>query len=207
MTSVIYLHGFASSPASTKARAFERSLTDAGFAVQVPDLAQGRFEQLTVTDQLAVIERAAGGGPISLIGSSLGGYLAALFAARHPEVERVVLMVPAFAFARRWQDWLGAEAIAQWRATGHREFFHYGENRPLNLGYQLLADAQRYEDYPEVHQPTLIFHGANDSDVPPDVSHEFARRHSNARLEILDSDHQLTDQIDYMATEIRKFLR
>ena len=207
MTPVLYLHGFASSPASTKARAFERILSAAGCRVAIPDLAEGRFEQLTITAQLALIERAGGGGPVSLIGSSLGGYLAALYAARHAEVDRVVLMAPAFTFARLWHEWLGEVEIVRWRETGGREFFHYGENRPVQLGYQLLADADGYEDYPEVTQPTLIFHGAHDTDVPPEVSREFARRRPNARLEILDSDHQLTDQIDYMAAKVLEFLR
>lgn len=207
MTPILYLHGFASSPASTKARAFDRYLSQAGFAVQVPDLAEGRFEQLTIAGQLAVIERAAAGRSVSLIGSSLGGYLAALFAARHPTVEKVVLLAPAFTFARLWHSWLGAEAVEQWRVTGSREFFHYGENRAVNLGYQLLADAESYEDYPAVTQPTLIFHGAHDDSVPPRCSEEFARTRPNVRLEILNSDHQMTDQIDFLTRRTLEFLQ
>ena len=206
MTPVLYLHGFASSPASTKALAFARHLSAAGYTVSAPDLAEGHFERLTVTGQLAVIERAAGGRPVSLIGSSLGGYLAALFAARHPEVERVVLLAPAFGFARLWRDWLGDQGIDQWRRTGFREFFHYGENRSIPLGYQLFADAETYEDFPGFPQPALLFHGARDTDVPPALSHEFAARHPNVRLEILDSDHQMTDRIAYMAPKILEFL-
>ena len=52
-----------------------------------------------------VIERAVGEQPAILIGSSLGGYLAALYAARHPaQIERLVLLAPAFQFPRRWRE-------------------------------------------------------------------------------------------------------
>jgi pimeloyl-ACP methyl ester carboxylesterase len=207
MTRVIYLHGFASSPASSKARFFRESLERAGFRVDVPDLAAGDFEHLTITGQLAVVEQIAAGEPVSLIGSSLGGYLAALYAARHPEVRRAVLLAPAFVFSRLWSSTEdGPEEVEEWRRTGTKAVFHYGENRMCQLGYQLLADAGRYEDYPEFSQPALIFHGIHDESVPVSSSREFAAAHSNATLEVLDSDHQLLNVLDYLATRIIPFL-
>ena len=104
MSRLLYLHGFASGPASKKARIFRDRFADAGIQLNVPDLAAGDFENLTITAQLGVVEREAGGGPVRLIGSSMGGYLAALYASRHPETERMVLLAPAFDFVRRWQE-------------------------------------------------------------------------------------------------------
>src|SRR5437764_5917323 len=99
---IVYLHGFASGPTSSKARHFRDRLKDAGFTVDVPDLAAGDFEHLTISGQLRVLEQAAGTGKLHLIGSSMGGYLAALYAARHSAVERLVLLAPAFRFNSRW---------------------------------------------------------------------------------------------------------
>ncbi len=65
---VIYLHGFASSPGSKKARYFRDAFQD----LIVPDLAESNFESLTITGQLAVVEREARGRAVALIGSSLG---------------------------------------------------------------------------------------------------------------------------------------
>jgi uncharacterized protein len=95
----VYLHGFASSPNSRKARFFEERFNELGIGLEVPDLAEGNFRNLTLTAQLNVVSRLCSGQPASLIGSSMGGYLAALYAARHPEVERLVLLAPAFSFA------------------------------------------------------------------------------------------------------------
>jgi hypothetical protein len=206
MTRIVYLHGFASGPHSSKARYFREFLEAAGARVDVPDLADGDFEHLTITGQLAVIHRVAAGDPVALIGSSLGGYLAALYAARHPQVRRVVLMAPAFGFAQHWPERLGTAQVDAWRRAGTMEVFHYADNRPLPLGYQLLADGERYEVYPDFPQPALIFHGLHDDAVPVRYSEEFAASHSNATLEVLDSGHDLLNVLDYMAPKILRFL-
>ena len=91
---VLYLHGFASGPSSGKAQWFRRAFAERGIELEIPDLVEGGFENLTITGQLGVIERAAKGEPVSLIGSSMGGYLAALYASRHPEAARLVLLAP-----------------------------------------------------------------------------------------------------------------
>jgi uncharacterized protein len=205
MTRVIYLHGFASGPSSGKARYFRQRLESAGFNVAVPDLAAGDFEGLTISSQLDVIARAASGGPVSLIGSSLGGYLAALYAARHAEVDRVVLLAPAFGFARRWAERMGPAALKEWRRNRTIQIFHYGEGRNLPLGYQLLDDAAQYEDYPTVTQPCLIFHGVKDDVVPLRYSQEFAAR-PNVELHAVDSGHELLDVLDAMGSRVEAFL-
>ena len=206
MERILYLHGFASSPASGKAIYFRDRLSRMGAQVEVPALDGGDFEHLTLTAQLAVMERTAAGQRVALIGSSLGGYLAALYAARHPEVSKLVLMAPAFGFAGRWAEREGREAVEQWRQKGHTELFHYGENRIRRLDYRLLEDAARFEEYPEFHQPALIFHGAHDDVVPARCSEHFASTHANARLEILDSGHELHNVLEYMAAEAARFL-
>jgi pimeloyl-ACP methyl ester carboxylesterase len=206
MTRIIYLHGFASGPQSSKARYFRALLEGAGAQVDIPDLTDSDFEHLTITGQLAVIDRVAAGGAVSLIGSSLGGYLAALYAARHPEVRRVVLLAPAFGFAQRFPERLGTAAVSAWRRTGTIEVFHYADNRARKLGYQLLADGERFEGYPDFAQPALIFHGMHDDAVPARYSEEFAANHPNAALEVLDAGHDLLNVLDYMAPKVLRFL-
>jgi uncharacterized protein len=206
MNRILYLHGFASGPESGKARFFAGQFRTRGVDLEVPDLAHGDFEHLTITGQLRVIESLARGEAVSLIGSSLGGYLAAIYAARRPEVRRVVLLAPAFGFARRWPESLGPEKVAAWKQAGEMEVFHYAEGRPRRLGYALLEDGQRYPDYPDCRQPALVFHGAHDDVVPARFSQEFAATHPNARLEVLDSGHELHNVLEYMAPRVMDFL-
>jgi hypothetical protein len=185
----LYFHGFASGPSSKKAGFFRDRMP----SLEVPDLAEGDFEQLTISSQLEVVENLAAGEPVSLIGSSLGGYLAALYAARHPEVVKLVLMAPAFGFVKRWTESVDTET---WRKDGFLDVYHYGEKRSRRLSYGLVEDARQYEDFPNFGQPALIFHGLNDNVVPPQLSREFAASHPNARLHLLASDHELLNVLD-----------
>ena len=204
---LIYLHGFASSPASTKAQFFSKKFREAGFDVSIPALDGGDFRNLTITSQLEIVEREARGSDrVMLMGSSLGGYLTAVYAAGHPDqVEQAIMMAPAFCFARRWSTEL--PAMAEWRLTGVMELFHYGERRNCEISYNLIADGLEYDDYPAVQGPALILHGALDPVVPVSLSEEFVKR-SPARLVVYPrSGHELTDVVEEMWAEIRSFLR
>lgn len=204
MKRVVYLHGFASSPRSSKAQFFLRQFAASGVAMEIPQLDENRFEALTISSQLRVIGRAVAGEPVVLMGSSLGGYLAALYAARHPHlVERLVLLAPAFRFPQRWQERYSPEA---WKREGSITVFHYGDGQERRLGYQFVEDAIQYEEEPELLQPALIFHGRRDEIVPAGISEAYAAVHSNVRLVLLDSGHELTDVLDRMWAEIPKFL-
>jgi pimeloyl-ACP methyl ester carboxylesterase len=207
MADVVYLHGFASGPGSRKAQVIRRSLEAAGFEVAVPDLADGNFEALTITGQLSVLERIAGGKPVRLVGSSMGGYLAALYAAAHPEVTQLALMAPAFDFPRAWAAGYDAETLAEWRRTGKMSVFHYAEGGSRDLGYQIVEDAAKYDAFPGFTQPALIFHGVHDSVAPVERSKGFAAGHPNVRLEILDAGHDLLNVLDYMTAAIVSFFR
>ena len=102
MNRIVYLHGFASTPLSTKAQFFKQKFQGAQF--EIPQLDRGDFEKLTVTSQLEVVDQAVHCERVILMGSSLGGYLAALYASRHANVERLVLLAPAFEFPARWRQ-------------------------------------------------------------------------------------------------------
>jgi uncharacterized protein len=203
---LVYLHGFASGPGSRKAQMFAERCAALGMKVETPDLAEGDFRGLTITGQLRVVERAAAGAPVTLVGSSLGGYLAALYAARHAEVRKVVLMAPAFGFARRWAESLGNARLREWEKSGSMEVMHYGSGKPAEIGWGLMEDGRRYEDEPNVGQPTLIFHGRKDVVVPVECSERFAAGRANVRLRVMESDHELGDVVETIWEESRAFL-
>ncbi len=204
---IVYLHGFASSPQSSKAQFFLKRFTQRGVPVEIPQLDDGDFEHLTITGQLSVIDRTVGATPSVLMGSSLGGYLAALYAARHPEiVQKVILMAPAFQFPKRWRERYSPDDLETWRQEGSIRVYHYGYKSEKNLGYSLVEDAQRYENEPNFSQPALIFHGIEDDIVPVSLSEEFVARHPDAILHKFDSGHELTDVLEPMWEAVESFL-
>ena len=194
----VYLHGFASGPQSRKALAFRAALGARGVDLEVPVLDEGDFAHLTITGQLGVIERALGGEPARLIGSSMGGYLAGLYAAGHPEVERLVLLAPAFRFAPRWKGLV--------RAGEDLEVYHYGDRAMRRVHYGLIEDAVRYPAMPDFAQPCRIYHGVKDEVVPVEFSREFARGHGGAELREVDSGHELLDVLDGIVADAAEYL-
>ncbi len=204
---VLYLHGFASSPASRKARFFANKLRDLDFHVEVPDLAEGDFEHLTISRQLKLLESLARNEPVILIGSSLGGYLAALYAARHPEINRLILLAPAFGFHQLWVEELGPRRLAEWKEHGSVPVFHYGEQHEVPLSFQLMEDSGQFEAFPNFHQPALIFHGNRDTSVPVEQSVAFVCNHENARLVRVESGHELTDVLEPIWQECEAFVK
>ena len=206
---IVYLHGFASSPQSSKAQFFAAKFCEAGVPFEAPELDGGDFERLTVSGQLAVIERAVGdGGPGTvLMGSSLGGYLAALYAATHPaSVERVILLAPAFNFLARWKMRLSPEQLMEWQTRGWVPIFHYGSKSERRLSYRFLEDGARHPAVPGFSHPALILHGTEDPVVPVEGSQEFVGTHPNAKLVVFPSGHELTDVVDPMWQEVARFL-
>ena len=174
--------------------------------LEIPRLDQDDFEGLTITGQLQVIERAVADGPAVLMGSSLGGYLAALFASRHRSIEKLVLMAPAFQFPRRWRERYSSEDLARWKLQGSIPVFHYGYQEDRPLGYQILEDAQKYEDEPEFQQPALVLHGIHDEVVPVGISKSYAARYANVSLRLFDSGHELTNVLEDLWEETLRFL-
>ncbi len=207
MTPIVYLHGFASSPLSSKAQFFRRRLEQIGAEVRIPELDAGDFGNLTVTGQMAVIERVAAGQPVLMMGSSLGGYLAALYASRHPEVEKLVLLAPALNFPERFPLRFPNAELEAWKRSGHKSFYHYGAKSAVALNYGIVEDAAKYPSYPEFAQPALILHGTRDDVVSPSISQRFAEAHPNVRLVLVESGHELTDVLEVLWNEMGSFCK
>ena len=201
----IYLHGFASSPLSTKARFFSDRCRESGIHLEIPELAPD-FEQMTISGQLAIVRKLASTDDVTVFGSSLGGYVAALYAAEAPRVRQVILLAPAFGLAGRWGEALGGDRLHEWQSRGRLSFHHFAEGRERHLSYEFIVDADQHPAYPSITQPALVFHGRYDTTVPPSVSEEFCRRGEDRKLILLDSGHELTDVMDLLWEKTARFI-
>ncbi len=212
----IYLHGFASSAQSSKAQFFAARFAEVGIPLTTPDLNAPDFSTLTVTRMLGVVADTIGQGPpgpVVLIGSSLGGFLAWHAAARlstvlpdHP-ITHLVLLAPAVTFGRDRQHDFGAGVVDEWQRLGTREVFHYGDNAPRPLHYEFYRDALTYPAAEaQVQVPTLIFQGLQDDVVTPQGVVEFCQGRPNVSLRLLQDGHQLLAHLDAMWSDTRAFL-
>ncbi len=209
---VIYLHGFASSPQSSKARRFEQESRARGIGFSCPDLNLPSFETLTTTRMLDDVRRAVAAvphGPIAIVGSSLGGFVAVHAADQDStgRVDRLVLLAPAFDFGGNRLRQLGEQGIEEWRRTGELEVFHYAHQTTRRVGFALYEDAAGYDAFAlPPGLPTLIFQGRHDATVDPASVKRWAMGRPNVDLRLLNDDHQLTASLDEIWHGSERFL-
>jgi pimeloyl-ACP methyl ester carboxylesterase len=205
---ILYLHGFASGPGSTKGTALEARFAARGVPFQRADLTpgEGGFERSTPLTMLAEAERlATAHRPSILMGSSLGGYLAAMLAARNSAIQRVVLLAPAFRLFERWRARLAPGDEARWRREG-LEVFHHASGRKRRLGWGFMEDAATLPAFPDVRVPALCLAGRRDEVVPLEDVERFVALTPQAKLVVLEDGHELLASIDRIFEEAWAFL-
>jgi len=226
---VLYLHGFASSAHSGKARYLGERLQQRGIPFLAPDLNLPDFSTLTVTRMLeqthALLEKsppfaeATGGRPasaegtagrhgVTLIGSSLGAFVAVNAAVKWPSlVGRLILMAPALDFGHEGLKGPGGADLAAWKRAGRLNVFHFGYGRTMPVHYELYADARRYDGLnADLAMPVLVFQGSRDTAVDPAVVEAWCRRRPNADLHMMDDGHQLSASLPYIWDVTSRFL-
>jgi hypothetical protein len=203
----IYLHGFASSPESSKAIRIAGALRTLGIETRIPDLNQPSFRALTVRRMIEQVRALMDAPPVVLIGSSLGAFVAVHAAAADARVKALVLLAPALDFGADERGRIGTVAIEDWMAAGSCEVFHYAWNRPETLDYVLYEDARRYDAFElRLDIPVLIFQGRRDTVVDPAVVERWAAGRPNVTLVMVDDDHQLQASLDAIVERTKAFL-
>jgi pimeloyl-ACP methyl ester carboxylesterase len=199
---VIYLHGFASSPASSKANYFKAQLAACGVSFACPDFNQPDFRTLTITrmlDQTREAIAASDAESVALIGSSLGAFVA-VHAAVQPwghVIRQLVLLAPALDFGGNRLRQLGEHGIEEWKRRGSLGVFHYAFDEPREVGFELYEDAARYDAFAvTLPVPTLVFQGTRDGSVDPVMVERWALSQPEVTLTLFDDDHQLTASVE-----------
>ena len=208
---IFYLHGFASSARSSKATYLAGKLKPRGVPLHTPDFNQPDFSTLTITrmvEQTVAAIDALPDGPVVLIGSSLGGFVAVQVALIRPaRVSKLVLLAPALDFGGNRMRRLGNFGVEEWKRNNALPVFHYGLGRMMTVHYELYTDAGRYDSLnAALSMPVQVFMGREDDAVDPAGVEAWAQERPNVELHMLDDGHQLTGSLDYIWREIERFL-
>lgn len=202
---VVYCHGFASGPMSSKGRAVRDHLAARGVPVDLLDLRVPSASGMRLSRMIEVVRAAIDGHERALvIGSSLGGLTAARAAERDDRIAGAVLLAPAFRLVERWRARMGEAEWARWEREGTYPYEDYAlPGGTLHVDFGFMRDAAEVDvGWPDVRVPTAIVHGVRDDTVDIGASRAFAASRPNVRLVEVDDGHQLLGSLDVVVAEI-----
>lgn len=202
MKSVLYFHGFASSPASAKITALRPLLAPFGIELDTPDLNVPSFERLDFDAVVAhAVNRARSHPPRAIVGSSLGA-LVALSVAKSGFPQPLVLIAPALGVAKRW--------AARVPDTDPVRVFNFARNADAFLHRRFFEQMANLhvDDDPPPSRVTAIM-GRKDETVPFAIVEETWKAWEKAGLapgskfiELADGDHSLVSEADVIRDAI-----
>lgn len=213
----LYLHGFASGKGSSKGVLLNKFFNEQDRKVEIllPDLNIPSFEQLSVTAIVQHLKKEILSSPqqYRLVGSSLGGLIAATLAFELREsskVQSLILLCPAFDASNRWRAKLTDSELNQWQLQGSKPYYHFSDKCERLLHYEFYEDLVKQIQYPLLEVPLTIVHGSNDDIVPIDISRAYIEmlqeNVSNNELIEVNDDHHLmqAESIEVIKSVIKK---
>lgn len=199
---IILCHGMESNKESDKLVLLSQELAQRGLLALRFDFAcagaEGKFEEITYSGEVEDLQAAflfmrdRHVEKIALLGSSMGGTVALLFAAHHRGVATVVTVAAPMHPERFASRLLTPAQVQEWRKTGYISY--HGQR----INVSLLDDLEKI-NVPEAAQkiscPIFILHGDKDEVVPVAEAHELHEYlKGSKRLSILKgADHRLSD--------------
>jgi uncharacterized protein len=108
---------------------------------------------------------------IGIDGHSLGGMLAVIFAAKHPELKAVCAVS---AVSTHFTEYRAAEKFKGWKETGYREQISSRMGK-IKIPYAFIEDANQYnaiEYASKLRSPLLVIVGGKDTAVPASETKE-----------------------------------
>lgn len=188
MRPTLYLHGFLSHPNSAKPKLLREAHEKIGKPFIAPELYMSPEEVAAFLSKL--IKEDLEGGPVDVIGSSLGGFYAA-WAKEHLPVVKAVLLNPALG------NWGKVDFQPGWHKVSglDREMYVCSEFM-IQLEKMLVKDLKKPQDY-------LSLISLKDKVLDPTQTLDFLK-HTKI-VKIPDGDHRITDFAPHVE-EIMSFL-
>ena len=201
--SVVLCHGMESNKNSEKLVDLGTALAERGilalrFDFEYVGESSGKFEDLTYSGEVDDLKAAYAlvqsrrPGKTAILGSSMGGTVALMFAAQEPQVAALVTIAAPLHPENFPKRILTPAQIQRWRELGFT--IYHGQR----LNAALLDDLEQLdvvESARRIGCPVLILHGDADDVVPVAEAYELAAcLTATKRLEIFkDTDHRLSD--------------
>jgi pimeloyl-ACP methyl ester carboxylesterase len=168
-----------------------------------------------VEDARTILRQVVDGLPLTLVGNSLGGWISWIMAQEYQEVEKLILVAPAFNGMRERANRIPVERKRAWQESGWLPWDDEPGHRDYPISWRWVEESDAmWKSRFERRRPvkTTILHGFQDRAIDPLISWEFCRElltlDSTYPIELMfkSGDHRLSSS-DHLKVLHRLVLR
>jgi pimeloyl-ACP methyl ester carboxylesterase len=166
---------------------------------------EGTFTDYTLSDWIddarAVVSLLQDGPRLTIVGNSLGGWIAWLMAQEFQTVDALVLIAPAFNMMGERAREISIDRRDRWKTTGWMPWDDDALHKDWPLSWKWVEESEAYwsQSFDRMRRvTTTILHGLQDTVIPPAGSWRFVgevlRRDPKFPIELLlkTGDHRLS---------------
>lgn len=207
---ILFITGFLSKRWGNKSKALAQWCQEKGWGFCCYDVrgfgeSEGSFTDYTLSDWMAdarlVLNVLQDGPPITIVGNSLGSWIAWLMAQEFEQIERLVLIAPAFNMMGVRARTISEERRHAWLTAGWMPWDDDEMHRDFPIAWKWVEESEAYWKHSfDRLRPvkTTILHGLQDTVILPQGSSQFveqllARDPSfPVELNLIPGDHRLS---------------
>ncbi len=207
---ILFITGFLSKRWGNKSKALAQWCAEKGWGFCCYDVrgfgeSEGSFTDYTLSDWVAdarlVMTTLLDGPPITIVGNSLGSWIAWLMAQEHEQVERLVLIAPAFNMMGVRARSISEERRHAWLTAGWMPWDDDDMHRKFPIAWKWVEESEalwraRFDRLRRV--TTTIVHGLQDDVIRPHGSTQFVEEllardpEFPVTLHLIPGDHRLS---------------
>ena len=217
---ILFITDFLSKRWGNKSKALAQWCEEKGWGFCCYDVrgfgdSDGQFTDYTLSDWMADARAVLGliknGPPITIVGNSLGGWIAWLMAQEYPAVEKLVLIAPAFNMMGVRAKSIDPKRQHDWHTTGWKSWDDEPAHKDWPLSWKWVEESEAYwkTSFDRLRPvKTTILHGLQDTVILPSGSSEFVEQLLSRdpafpiELDLIPGDHRLSSH-----EEVERFRR
>ena len=207
---ILFITGFLSKRWGNKSKALAQWCEEKGWGFCCYDVrgfgdSEGTFTDYTLSDWIqdarAVVSTLTAGPPLTIVGNSLGGWIAWLMAQEYPVVVKLILVAPAFNMMGVRARSISEERQHAWHTAGWMPWDDEPAHRDFPLAWKWVDESEAYwnTSFDRLRPvSTAILHGREDSVILPQGSSQFVERLRSlapsfpVELHLVPGDHRLS---------------
>ncbi len=184
---LLFITGFLSKRWGAKSKALAKLCEERGWGFCCFDFrgsgdSEGQFADYTLynwlDDARRVLQMLADGPPVTIIGSSLGGWLAWSLGQESASVHKLALLAPAFNMMGKRAKAISPSRREQWETTGWMPWDDDAVHRDFPISWKWVKESEALWEHrfqPIRPVTTTILHGLQDDVIFPVGSWEFTK--------------------------------